>query len=237
MNAVEKPERAAEMLSHVRALMTGGRTLPAVTYPKRGSEIHLSTLDLCLQQSLFNLTLDNPPPISDDAILRFIRGRVVERSMAEEAAPAEKDGIICTVDYISPDWGLAEIKSVATDSSKFSPMSAKGGIYPHWRQRMMGYCHAYDTDSITLFVYFLIGNTASHKWGAKGRRPVDLRAWEVTFTPEELAENWAMVMRRKAALEAALNDGGVLPDEFVAPETWLCEGCQFSEICPKWRAF
>lgn len=237
MNAVEKPERAAELLNHVRQLMTGGRTLPAISYPVRGNEIHLSTLDLCLQQSLFRLTLPDPPPPSDDSILLFMRGRVVERSMAQEAPPVEKDGILCSVDYISPEWGLAEIKSVATDSSKFSPLSKKNGIYPHWKQRMMGYCHAYDTDRITLVVYFLVGNTASHKWSNPGRKKVDLKAWEITFTPEEMAENWGLILRRKAALIAALNDGGELPDEFVAPETWLCENCEMSEICPKWRAF
>lgn len=237
MIANEKPERAAEMLDHVRQLMTGGRTLPPVTYAVRGNEIHLSTLDLCLQQSLLKMTLPDPPQPSDQSILMFIRGRVVERSMAEEAKPVEKDGILCSVDYISPDWGLAEIKSVASDSSKFVPTSPKGGVYPHWKQRMMGYCHAYDTDRITLFVYFLVGNTTSHKWGNPERKKVDFRAWELTFTPEEMADNWGTILRRKDALLAARNDGGVLPGEFVAPEAWLCEGCEFSEVCPSWRAF
>jgi len=232
MNAVEKPERAAEFLAHVRALLNGERTIPALEYKQRGPEFHLSDFDLCLYKTYLRKTEENAPESSDIAILKFIRGRAIERIMATEADPAEKDGILCSVDYISPTWGLAEIKSVATDSSRFQPLDPRNGPYAHWLRRMKGYCTCYGESRITLFIYFMVGNTGSHRWGAPDREDVALRAWEYEFTPEELAENWTDVLERKDALEYAINHGGEMDDRFAAKADWECRGCEMSPLCP-----
>ncbi|MCK7503220.1 MAG: hypothetical protein MZV70_03365 [Desulfobacterales bacterium] len=148
----------------------------------------------------------------------------------------EKDGLVMTIDGECP-WGLYEFKTANTDSSKFSPNSKRGGVYAHWAQRILGYMYATGAEEITLAIYFLSGNTPSHRGGMAGRESVVIRTFSgKPSTDTEAAENWGRILARKQALEDAISNGTPLPDEYTG-EPWECSGCNYSEVCTRWRAF
>lgn len=240
MNWTRTPDRDPWFIDQIKGVLSGAREVPAITYKRRGPELHLSDLDLCLFKTFYRLTREDIPPISDQAALKFARGRAIERLVGAEVDPIEHDGILLTPDGICP-WGPYEFKSVNTDSSKFSPNTAKNGVYKHWTQRLLGYLTAMDTDRITLAIYFQSGNTQSHKYGMAGREAVSLYTYEGVATEDEKAENWARILDRKHALEAAINDGTPIPEAYGAKETWECgtpgDGCEMAEFCDHWRAW
>lgn len=60
-----------------------------------------------------------------------------------------------------------------------------GGSFWSWGVQTMGYCHAYGTKRMRLFVYWSCGNY---------RPPVPcVMRYDVTFTTRELIENWRMI--------------------------------------------
>lgn len=229
-------DRDGYFIEQARLTLAGEREVPAITYHRRGNEFHLSDFDLCVHKTLLRLTRDDAPKLSPDSVLKFMRGRAIERFFGTEVEPLEVDGIIMTPDGTCP-WGLYEFKTTNTDSSRFKPNTARSGVYPHWEQRMLGYMRATGADAITLAVYFLSGNTPSHKGQMPGRESVALQTFEGRpDSPNEVAENWDKILARKAALLDALNNATPLPDKYTG-EPWECKGCQFSEACDRWRAF
>jgi hypothetical protein len=237
MNAKERPDIAAEHIQRIKDLVSGKQRMPAVQYnfSRGGEPAHASELDgLCLQQAFYRRIAGDDYPMSDQAAMFFLRGRVVERAIATEQPPREYEGVICTIDDYHAVHGIIEIKSTAMDAAKFDIL--KSSPTKHWLVRAKTYCKAYAEDRITYVVYFLIGDS----WTKRTKR-VDMRAWTVTFTPRELDDNWKLIAERRDALMSALKDfegragtsldGG--PDrKYASQEEWLCKSCDFSVICP-----
>ena len=230
----EREDIANAYIERIKDLVSGKRTMPEVKYQfsRAIDEIHASDLDgLCMWKVYFRRTVCDAPEISNDAALKFLRGRVIERAIGTEQEPIERDGIILTIDDIHPLYGMTEIKSVMKDSSKFDPLDAKAG-YPHWITRIKAYCYANDVDRMNLVVYFLVGNM----W-IKKTKSVDLKAWELRFAKDELAENWAKLLDRRDALVAAFKAGEPPPATYAAKESWECKGCEMSVGCPKFNTY
>jgi hypothetical protein len=231
MNAqTERPDIAAAYVQRIKDLVQGKRTMPAVDYPERDNTgpLHLSDLDLCLNQTYFRRTtpLDQHPPMSDKSALFFLRGRVIERAIAQETKSALYDGILCTADDIHPEYGLGEVKSTTKDSVRFDPLKS-GFNVPHWITRSMGYCKALGYESINLVVLFLTGNWCKRGSGV----PVDLKAWKIDFTTEELDANWAEIKRREALLMDHIETGPMTNEQAGTPD-WMCKSCDWAVRCP-----
>jgi hypothetical protein len=236
MNYYEAPDLAHIYLARLRAMVLGERVMHGVQYSERGDEFHLSEFQLCPLPALYRRTWLKQPELSDDAILRFFRGRIIERAIAKEAESVVVDGIHCTVDDIHPEHGLIEIKSTAKGSEFFDPPKEQ----QDWIERMMGYAHAYSVQTFGLVVFFLTGNMSDYlPWAIKkngrvktGYRGIEMKAWRFEFTAEELKANWDEMLRRKAVLEEALNGIPMTEDEINSRRpTWQCKVCQYAVAC------
>jgi hypothetical protein len=209
----------------------------AVKYDFRSNDdLHLSDFDLCILVPFYRRVLDDPPTMFNDAALKFLRGRVVERAISEEMEPMAVDDIYMTIDGTHPDGIPIEIKSTAEGSEFFDPKRNE-----HWIRRSMGYCLGYKVNEIYLVVYFLSGNMSDYlPWAIKRNKKtpdkyqsVSLRAWELEFTDKELQDNWTETLRRKAVLQEALRSGEP-PDEAEVKRTyqeWQCKGCEMNVAC------
>ena len=192
---------------------------------------HMSELELCPCKPFYARTMDELPPLSRESRLQFMRGRGLEFFVGKELPVKEKDGISGTVDN-AYQGELVEFKSTASDlADDFTP-------YPWWLQRSKGYCSIHDTDTIHLVVWFLNGNARAKRNGAPIVR-TDLRAWTLTFTPDELTENWEYLKNERARMFAGIAAGEV-PDEAWVKErrkSFECPGCRFSRVCPRFSGF
>ena len=234
MKATERPDVAASYIQRIRELVTGVRIMPEVNYGERDNAVvHLSdvTLGSCLAIPYYRMKALKDglkePEISDESCLFFLRGRAVERVVANELAPKTCEGILFTVDDFHPAFGYGEVKSTASDMSRFKPET----MYDHWASRIKGYCHALGIQSFNLIVIFMIGNTASHKWAKPGRVTVALRAWNLEFAPEEISANWQFVLANKKELEGAVSGDHPLDPLMVTPKDYECKGCSWAASC------
>ena len=224
----------------IQDMIVGKREMRAVKYTNKRVKIHLSDVtSLCMLQPYYHRVLDNPPLPSFNSSWSFLRGRVVERSIALELAPVTVDGIIGTVDDIL-DGEIVEIKSTAQGSEFFNP----GKEQPEWISRMKGYCYMYGKTQMYLFVVFIVGNLPNYMWWSVkkyGKRPKKYqgfatRAWKVSFDSKELEGFWAETIETKHLLEKAVSDKTpeILFDIVKAnkPE-WICkpELCQYYDKC------
>lgn len=234
MIATERHDIAAAYIQRIRELVGGKRIMPEVNYGERDNvTTHLSDVasgsciaipyyrKMAIKQGLAE------PEINDDSALFFLRGRVIERVIGSEMAPRVCEGVTFTLDDFHPEYGYAEIKSTASDMSRFQPET----MYEHWRSRILGYCHALDICAMNLVVMFLVGNTASHKWAKPGRKTVGLRAWALSFTPDEIQKNWDDILYRKDELEGSIRDDRPLDPLMVTPQGYECASCVHQPIC------
>lgn len=217
MNATPNPELRTHYIETLRGHLAERILDPTV--------VHASECELCPMKPFYNRTLDEIPPLSDQSILFFTRGRLFERFISQERPPLELDGICGTVDGTTPDGELIEIKSTLQDMDKFNPASSQ----PHWIQRSKAYATIYGVNVINLVVFFLVGNMWTHK-----TEPTGLKSWRLEFTPEELADNWDYILLQRDKLLRAIG-AGELPDEAWVKGRRMgfeCKSCQFSVMCP-----
>ena len=248
MERHENIEVAEFYTQRIMDFMTGKRTMPSVSLAHRPEGIHASDLDdnNCPLTSFYSRTLESPPPITRDEALKFFRGRTVERVIAQEAEPREVNGIWMTVDDVSDEYGLAEIKSTATSNVGFLP----DVDFPQWVTRMKSYCYGYEKKQIHLVVYFLVGNMPSYTvWNIKDLPKgtsycgVDLRVWTYEFTDSELRAWWLLAEERAEELS-----GAILTHSPPSPDSvrerlpfrlnkkgekvfWQCRYCRYSPYC------
>lgn len=127
---------------------------------------------------------------------RLERGVLLQQSV-------EKDGVRMTLDgldILTPGWKVLESKATwlslrdpAPKGKLGMPRTPDHPKFRHWIWQTMGYCHGVDTNRALLEVLFVNGDY-------RPSQPV-LKAWELEFTPQELQENWAMVLNAKRSLQ------------------------------------
>ena len=247
MKHYNSPEVAEAYSQRIVDLVEGRRTMPAITYDgDRSKTFHASDFDdgLCILPAYYSRILENIPPLDFVSAQKFLRGRVIERAIAEEEIPIVKDDIHCTIDDKNPDFGIAEIKST-TDSHEFFDIKER----PYWVSRMKTYCFASDNTKINLVVMFLAGNMASYLvWNIKNHNDKvayetsALDAWTFEFEQGELEEHWKQILDRKETLEHALEKQTPFPKSWVEEflpysdrksgrKYWQCEGCRYARDC------
>jgi hypothetical protein len=106
----------------------------------------------------------------------------------------ERDGIACSPDgYSRADHTIEEYK-FTWKSSKYPITDDR---FWSWLVQIKGYCYVIGTTHARLRVLFVNGNYSSFT-------PV-LKSWALEFTPEELSDNWAMLLNHA-------KHKGLLPD-------------------------
>jgi len=240
MQIIKAPEIEAIYDNRIRDLITGKREMRAIRYSDKRTKIHLSDVTgLCLMQPYYHRVLEKPPPPSFKSCWSFLRGRVIERSIASEMPAVTVDGVIGTVDD-DPEEGIVEIKSTAQGCEFFKPEKEQ----PDWIKRMMGYCYMYERMFMYLFVVFIVGNLPNYMWWSvkkHGKKPKKYqgfatRAWKVSFDSKELEGFWAETLETKYLLEEAVKNKTpqILYDIVKANKPdWICkpEMCQYYKKC------
>lgn len=137
-----------------------------------------------------------PPPLKLEAGLTF--EMLLEEGLARRMAGSERPGEFTTPEGViySPDlllfngvMRLGEIK-LTWMSSREMPTEVATTLPPKfekWLVQMRAYCYHLQTCHARLYAFFVNGNY---------QRPFepDLRAWDIEFSPRELADNWRMLL-------------------------------------------
>lgn len=146
-------------------------------------------------------------------LLKKTRGRalhaLIEGSFLLESKEhiVEKDGVIGSIDVL----GERPIELYTTSKSKVEPQS-----FAHKIRQLACYSHMLGVNSGTLVVFFL------------GKR-YQIKAFDITFSKEELELNWSRILSKKKELEDA-----IAKSECPEPEPeydWECKNCPYSAIC------
>lgn len=206
----------------INDVLSGKVVIPETRYERTldPNEIHASEIDgLCLIRGYYNRTLDEIPPLSGDSPLHFLRGRAIERVLITKQSPIVVEGISMEIDDCVEPWGIIEIKSTASDAQKFEPITK----YPHWINRGAMYCKGHGVEHFNLLVFFLVGDM----W-TKKTKSVDLRAWKIEFSHDEIRHLWGAAQARREILLEAISKG--TPPN-ILPQKWECKGCNFSIVC------
>lgn len=180
--------------------------------------IHLSDLIYCSRKAYFRKLGLSPPP-SDELCVMWMTGYAFQAYMfpLDEEVPLIVDGIGCTPDIPS---GI-EVKSTRQSSKNFDLSTNT-----HWKRQILGYCKALNKLEYDLVVLFVCGNYAP---------PFpDIDCWHIGVTQEEVDESWEEMLRRKLALEVALDSdlftGGGTPPEPNC-EDWEWKYCENVDMC------
>lgn len=240
------PHVNTHYLEYGRLWLEGRTEVAPRRFGGRRTETHLSDLQLCPLKPYYVRTVEELPRMSDDSVLRILRGRATEGIIASELDPVTVDGIIGTVDDIFPeDGGLVEIKTTNESVDLFDLSTS----HPDWRQRMMGYCHMYKRLWSYLWVYFTSGNLLSYmywaseqmkkKYGDNWRKKIKYQSvasagYKVIFTQDEISSNWREMLIRKQVLEDCVASKTPMPIELVREQrpSWQCNFCEFADgIC------
>ena len=118
-----------------------------------------------------------------------LRQRLVER-------PGEfttKEGIIFSPDLIlfNGTTRVGEMK-LTWMTSGTAPRELSNSFpqkWDKWVVQMMSYCHCLETADARLIGFFINGDYPKNR-----KYSPELLAWDVTFTPRELSENWQMMI-------------------------------------------
>jgi hypothetical protein len=228
----ESPELADDLIQYLRALLDGKVTLGPVDYKRDLTHFHRSELLGCLMIPYLERMEKTRPALSKERILYFSRGRAVERVFGADNEPLLRNGITISVDLKHPKHGLVEIKSTVMGSENFAEKLPTRSA--HWVEECKAVAAAHDVTSCNLAVVFMVGNTPSHKWGKPGRVAVDLKAWKMDFTPEELAASWEDMLWKRDKVNEALDheEYPELTTVKVTVPKWGCKECQWAERCP-----
>ena len=109
MKITRAPEIEVIYDQKIQDLMTGKTEMRSVRYTQKRTRTHLSDVtSLCILQPYYHRVISAFLPPSYKSCWSFLRGRVVERSIALELAPVTVDCIIGTVDD-SLDGDIVEI--------------------------------------------------------------------------------------------------------------------------------
>ena len=227
MNATLNEKARLFYLDKLRGILDGTTGIPALlleSYATDPEVMHCSEGELCPARAYYRRTIAPAPPLSDRAILTFMRGRLFERILADELPSITKDGISGRVDGLW-EGNLIETKSTAMDMDKFNPLTSQ----PHWLQRSKAYCHLHDKQKLTLVVWFIVGNMWTHRTVNTG-----LKCWDLEFTESEIRANWLHMQLQRSQLMACLEAGEAPNWSWIQSRLQVkyeCGDCSFRDIC------
>jgi hypothetical protein len=180
--------------------------------------IHLSTLVYCLTRSYLDQTQFIKP--TDQEVLLFSLGYGLQDVLTPKEATTPtivRDGITYRPDMMIDlsGYGLTEIKTTRMSSGK-------EGFPGTWLEYIMGGCYIMGSTEYDLSVLHMMGNY-------KPPFP-SIKSYKITFTPEEIEDNWQYLMARKDIYEVALMDN-VVPDPYRYCKDWECNYCRYKLVC------
>jgi hypothetical protein len=172
-------------------------TLGGVT---RSPGVHVSDLITAHIERLYPNLYDKPdlPPeasenwqrmgfLWEDLLTQFFAAKIRQSQAIEVVRAGEIvfDGV-----YLTPDWYTYDAQGMILGESKLTWKSRRGfDLYApkflHWLYQMRAYCRALETTRARLYVIWINGDYT--------RFVPEVRPYDITFTVQELGENWTML--------------------------------------------
>ena len=209
--------------------------------------LHVSSLIHCLTKTYWD-EKDGVAPLTEDATLLFSIGWGLERVLISRmhVDPMEVEGITGSIDFALPDGTPADLKTTRMAVTSSAGCSVCALPYKGHTKALTG--HAYVKADPIPFVmpagwlrqfktYKYMQNMqwvlkpVSYDFGVVVVHLIQpvLKAYRITFTHNELVENWAWLLARKDNLrEMLVHDD---PQPFVHNEPYECKNCEHSLKC------
>lgn len=176
---------------------------------------HPSVTDLlsCLTKSYYNYSSGKLEYTKQTKIF-FLIGLGLEQALLstrkEQAIGGQTDGIFWHVD--SRDHGLVEMKSTRASVKKQA-----GGDFPEsWILQTKSYCKVIGTLEVDVAIVYLI--------------PADFRVYRISYSEEEIEDNWSWMLGRKEVWDRAVETGQA-PASFMYNADYECKACQYLLLC------
>lgn len=186
-----------------------------ITTEGRAEGIHLSDLIYCLTKSYHRIT--DPLPATDQEVMLFSLGFGLENMLLRDesrVSPGCKDGIHYSPDFIPLTAGRAELKTTRASTTRDLPET--------WVEQIKGYAYAEGLLTYDLVVLHMLGNY-------KPPFPV-IKGYQLTFSQEELVEQWQRFLSRRFVLDTCLHDA-IPPDPLHWCKDWECKYCTYRIRC------
>ena len=173
---------------------------------ERRRGFHVTDLIGCLRKAWFSMK-GVAEEVNERVKLLTVSGKALHGLLESFAVlreiEREKDGVIGRIDAVGDR--IVELKTTR---------STKAEIKERWVKQLMAYCYMAGEREADLLVFYI----------NRG----ELRAWRLSFTEEELRENWEYIVKRKERLKEAL-EKNLFP--FDLREKWECEACGYKKYC------
>jgi len=242
MRIFENPELADEYKERIRAVVTGECELTRRPQGERDYSIwHLTEgTTICPEQDrLVRATPTPHPPHDFRTGLKFFMGRAFEDSITTPCR-IQENGISGEIDDFELDTYLRELKCTHESMVNFEPK-------PWWIEQIKGYCHLAQFYTPDLIVMFWAGNLMSYTpWGRaelKGAdlryNPIDIKAWSMEFTENEIEDNWKFIQKRIGDLDNHIKLKQHMSKELIEERkpVWMCKRCRWTEYCWYWKKY
>lgn len=188
--------------------------------------LHQSELVYCLTKSW---RLRNEPlPATDKEVMLWSIGFGMERVLLSRELTPEPivvDGISLSLDTLKL-FGPADLKTTRMRAK--GRKGSDGFELPQgWKRSFAAYRYGLNVQRETegLEPEYTFGVICVHLIEP------EVTAWQITFTPNELIDNWFWFLRRKANFERMLDTDSPEPFQHLEGEDWQCQHCQYSLTC------
>jgi len=193
---------------------------------------HVSTLIYCLTKGYFDMT-DPLPPTDTEMILFSVGFALEEVILRDEDSPVPEPlvlaGIHMSRDYVDTIQGQGlDLKT--TRMYPGTDGEPKRGWSEGWKKQFMAYALAMESakylgdDSVELPETFSYGVAIIYISAA------ELAAGTLTFTQQEVMDNWDYLLGRKEVYEAYIK-ADTVPTPFQWNEDWECKNCRYRMRC------
>jgi len=177
-------------------------------------EFHLSSAVYCITRAFWESTTPCDP--SDEELMLFALGYGLQDVITPTGATAPtftKDNIIYRPDFVLKvgDTELGEIKT-----SRMGLKTLEASIPHTWECYIKGGCYIREQLTYNLSVLLII--------------PSKIRSETLTFTPEEIADNWDRILERKMVYDIAIRDNTPPAPGSYCYE-WECKSCRYKILC------
>lgn len=177
---------------------------------KQREGVHATDTIYCLRKAFWNKTDPLPPTLTES--LYYLTGLGLQDALFSASSPhaIQVDGIWMSPDYLK-DGVLLELKTTMMGQKRLDAYDFPEG----WIKQIKAYCYGYKLNQAVLMVIMLL----------KREYPL---SYVLTFTGEELKENWMWIKARGLLLQTCLNNN-VVPGE--KGFDFECNSCRYRLRC------
>ncbi len=210
MKRLDNPELKRRILTH----LADQYNIMEVRAPN-----HLSSYVYCRTRTFLDQKQATEP--TEQEVMLFALGYGLQDVLTPKDAEApiiERDGII-----YSPDMILLGRQNEIKTTRKSAKYHFTDDAMPEtWLAYMEGGCYMMGTNEYDLIVLYMMGNYSP---------PFpQIYADTIVFEPQELDDNWQMILQNKAVLDYALTNN-IPPTPFMHCHDWECKYCRNQLVC------